>query len=271
MTTIVRIAAVAILVALLGLAPGACEGKPKKPNRGTVSSLATEKPDLVVRIEERIRGKQFVGKFADSMLEQVMFLAWPGDIDVDYRVTAPGREWYLFLLEMERYGKPTTTSPRTKFSDSCRTTYYQYFAVDTKTTRVEPYTYQVTEQTCGQTVTKREGKWFEPLKLLLPGRLKIANRADLPALPNPVPSIPQPPAPTISQPTEAELAPLKRRIGTKLCRTENGRTFIGFTEAVSPDMDRIQIRVTAAHSGGMPLDFREQIVWDAPIGWRLCE
>ena len=44
----------------------------------------------------------------------------------------------------------------------------------------------------------------------------------------------------------AELSPLKRKIGAKLCKTEHQITYIAFTEAVSPDLDRIQIRVSAA-------------------------
>ncbi|MBK6726352.1 MAG: hypothetical protein IPG63_03685 [Xanthomonadales bacterium] len=271
----VRFGAIACVVALISAFSTPSEAKPKKPPRGTVVSVTDEKPDLVVRIESRIRAKEFVGEFADSMLEQVMFLAWPGDIAIEYRVNASGREWYLFLLEMKRYGKHTTTSPRTKYNEPCRTTYRQYFAIDSTRKQIEPYTYQVTEQICGETVTKRDGKWFEPLRILLPGRFQMGNRSDLPALPKPAPVASVAPPPAIPQPTEAELAPLKRRIGTKLCRDRESMTFIGYTEAVSPDLDRIQIRVVAQTFGPpkhYPVrDYRPEIIWDAPINWRLCD
>lgn len=52
-------------------------------------------------------------------------------------------------------------------------------------------------------------------------------------------------------------------------------TFIGYTEAVSPDLDRIQIRVVAQTFGPpkhQPVpDHGPEIIWDAPINWRLCE
>ncbi len=258
----------AMLAIVFAFPSTAADSKPRKPPRGTITRLIDGDSNLVVRIEEQVRAKQFVGKFADEMFEQVMFHAWPGDFEIAYRVNAPGREWHLFLVKMRVYGKTTSTSPRSKFDGTCHTNHRQYFAIDSTTKRIEPYTYLVSEKTCGKKVEWLEGKWFEPLRIFLPGRFTVANRADLPQPPTP-PS--PPPVPEIPIPNESDLAPLKRRIGTKLCKTETDRTFIGFTEGVSPDMDRIQIRVVAANSRGLPLEFREQVIWDAPANWRLCE
>lgn len=247
----------------------AADTKPKKPSRGTIAGMTTDESDLMVRIEGEVRAKQFVGKFADEMFEQVMFHAMPGDAEIEYRVSTPDRQWLLFLLEMRVYGKSTSTSPRPKFDGTCRTTHRQYFAIESRSMKIEPYTYLVSEKTCGGKVAKLEGKWFERLRIFLPGRFKVAKRAELPPLPEiPPQNQSRPSAPL---PSESDLAPLKRRIGSKLCKFETWRTFIGFTEGVSPDLDRIQIRVVAANSRGLPLEFREQIIWDSPANWRLCE
>ncbi len=74
---------------------------------------------------------------------------------------------------------------------------------------------------------------------------------------------------------EKQLAPQKRRIGTKLCKQQGFTVLIGFTEAVSPDLDRIQIRVVAATNGPpryvQDSSFREQVLWDDSASWSLCE
>ena len=81
-STAYRTAAIAILAVLISMTSALAETKPRKPPRGTVSSMAADEPKLVVRIQERIRAKQVVGEFADSLLEQVMFFAWPSDLEI---------------------------------------------------------------------------------------------------------------------------------------------------------------------------------------------
>ena len=47
-----------------------------------------------------------------------------------------------------------------------------------------------------------------------------------------------------------------------------------YTEAVSPDNGKLKLRVSKAVSGSNPNrvspDYREDIVWDEPIRWTLC-
>ena len=70
----------------------------------------------------------------------------------------------------------------------------------------------------------------------------------------------------------AEL-PAMRRIGAKVCRTEQANTFVGFVENVTDD--KLQIRVAQAYVTRTPSvrygDFRPQIIWDYPERWRLCD
>lgn len=68
---------------------------------------------------------------------------------------------------------------------------------------------------------------------------------------------------------------LKREIGTKICREQNSVYFLGFVEAISPNSNKIQIRVANASYkpdfmwtiGG----FSPHIIWDDPGNWQVCE
>jgi hypothetical protein len=62
--------------------------------------------------------------------------------------------------------------------------------------------------------------------------------------------------------------PAKRKIGARLCRQADGWQLVGFTEGVSPDNGKLQVRVSSQHRPGalnvQPGGFREQVIWDAP-------
>lgn len=67
----------------------------------------------------------------------------------------------------------------------------------------------------------------------------------------------------------------KQKIGTRICRIESGIRYVGYTEAVSPDNGKIQIRVADAHFDGHPRShpggFQPSILWGNPDDWDLCE
>ncbi|MBK7145620.1 MAG: hypothetical protein IPH76_10625 [Xanthomonadales bacterium] len=140
--------------------------------------------------------------------------------------------------------------------------------------RLEPYSYEVTEHSCSERGFKRQGGWEGPLVIVDAGEATIVDQATVDADLRVQAQLATDAAIT-AQRSEENLAPLKRRIGTKLCRDHKSMTFIGYTEAVSPDLDRIQIRVVAQTFGPpkhQPVpDYRPEIIWDAPINWRLCE
>jgi hypothetical protein len=76
-------------------------------------------------------------------------------------------------------------------------------------------------------------------------------------------------------------ANLVRKIGAKVCSTRENHSlqasirFIGFTEAISPDNGRVQIRVSSASIAGAPnlspSGFEPHVVWDDPMNWEPCE
>jgi len=67
----------------------------------------------------------------------------------------------------------------------------------------------------------------------------------------------------------------KRKIGARICRIEGSIRYVGFTEGVSPDNGKIQIRVSDARYVGSerssPSGFQPSIIWDGPDQWDLCE
>lgn len=69
-------------------------------------------------------------------------------------------------------------------------------------------------------------------------------------------------------------APAKRQIGATVCSVRAGMGYAGYTEQVSPDINRIRIRVVrhfAPDSGRFLLNVpREEHLWDHPDNWYLC-
>ncbi len=72
--------------------------------------------------------------------------------------------------------------------------------------------------------------------------------------------------------------PQKSQIGTSICKTQSDVLLEGFTEARSPDSNKIQIRIWRASfpengrpSRVSPPGFKEQIIWDDPDNWTLCQ
>ena len=67
----------------------------------------------------------------------------------------------------------------------------------------------------------------------------------------------------------------KQQIGARICQLQGGIKYVGFTEGVSPDNGKIQIRVSEAryadHPRAGPRDFQPSILWDNPDAWELCE
>lgn len=67
----------------------------------------------------------------------------------------------------------------------------------------------------------------------------------------------------------------KSKIGARICQENGGIRYVGFTEGVSADTGKIQIRIADAMVGGNPRmrpgGFQPSIIWDTPDDWELCE
>lgn len=72
--------------------------------------------------------------------------------------------------------------------------------------------------------------------------------------------------------------PLKSQIGASICKLNGRVLWQGFTEGISPDNGKIQIRIWRASypdngrpSSLSPSGFQPAVVWESPDGWKLCE
>jgi hypothetical protein len=65
--------------------------------------------------------------------------------------------------------------------------------------------------------------------------------------------------------------PMKKTIGTRICKMQNGWEHRGFVEKVAGE--KIQIRISDIHMGSSrPGNFKQdQIIWDSPNNWNVCE
>lgn len=248
--------------------------KPVKPVQTRFASMKADEPKLVIRVTQPIHAKDFAGGLAKFMLEQVEYKVPPGDYPVRYHSFSDGREWYLVPIQKWIAGSRTSETRSSSVVSGCPSSFTDYLTIDRATMQVEPYGFEIAEHTCSERGFKRVGSWDGPLVILKPGQITVVDQSviegELQAQAN---------ADAVRldalKAEEAKLTPLKKKIGTKLCKVQRSLTYIGFTEAVSPDLDRIQIRVTSATYGPpqhQPVDdFREQILWDEPVNWQLCE
>ena len=67
----------------------------------------------------------------------------------------------------------------------------------------------------------------------------------------------------------------KQKIGARLCKVSGNITYVGFTENVSPDNGKVQLRISSAFQTNSPSrlvpDIKESIIWEDPTLWDLCE
>lgn len=263
-----------MLIAASAAMAGEKPTKPQKPPQKGFASIKATDSQHVIRVTKPIHAKDYAGGFAKLVLEQYEYRVPAGDYSVRYRSYANGREWFLIPTERwigDRQGGPTDMS---ETINGCPSRFTDYLAIDRQTLQIEPYSYEVAEHACSERGSKRQGGWEGPLVILDAGQAVIVDQATLEVEQRARQEADASTA-AIAEQAEEALAPLKRRIGAKLCKKAEYMTYIGYTEAVSPDLDRIQVRVVAAtynsRTHSPVRDYRPEILWDAPINWRLCE
>ena len=68
------------------------------------------------------------------------------------------------------------------------------------------------------------------------------------------------------------LLPQMRKIGAKVCKNQDGNTYVGYVENISDE--KLQIRVNNAYVTRVPAyspaNFKPEIIWDYPMMWDLC-
>lgn len=248
--------------------------KPEKPVQTRFASMKSDDPKVVIRVTQPIHAKDYAGGFAKLVLEQVEYRVPAGDYPVRFHTFSKGREWFLVPIQKWVAGRQVAETRSSQVVSGCPSRFTDYLTIARDTQQIEPYGFEVAEHTCSEKGFKRQGSWDGPLVILEAGDAAIVDQAVVESEQRLLSHLDAIDA-AAAKNAEAELSPMKRKIGAKLCKTERRITYIAFTEAVSPDLDRIQIRVSAATYGPPAhlavADFREQILWDDPINWQLCE
>lgn len=271
-----RILSILILSALVmgGAQAGNKPPKPEKPVQTRFASMKSDDPKVVIRVTQPIHAKDYAGGFAKLVLEQVEYRVPAGDYPVRFHTFSEGREWLLLPIQKWVAGRQVAETRSSQVVSGCPSRFTDYLTISRDTQRIEPYGFEVAEHTCSEKGFKRQGSWDGPLVILEAGDAAIIDQAVVESEQRLLTHLDAIDA-AAAKNAEAELSPMKRKIGAKLCKTERSITYVGFTEAVSPDMDRIQIRVAAATYGPPRFNavdgFREQILWDEPVNWTLCD
>lgn len=67
--------------------------------------------------------------------------------------------------------------------------------------------------------------------------------------------------------------PLVRKIGSRICKGQDGVMYLGYVESLADE--KVQIRISEAHlinnRNVSPGGFSPSIIWDSPMNWDLCE
>lgn len=156
-----------------------------------------------------------------------------------------------------------------------------YVPIDLERATVYPRLVHVYNQVCptrrdGSNASKRVVSLWTQLRIEKPGTIRLEGaRSDTEA--NRVAGVEQERMLALARERAAKAVaeiPRKREIGARICRLERNVTYVGYTEKVSPDNGKIQIRVAKAYLTDSPNlapgGFREEILWDVPENWELC-
>lgn len=270
----VYLLAVAGVLALV-LATAAEAGKLPKP---PVPEMFDLDPALrsEVRVTDDFRAKPASGGLFKLLKAGDRLVIYKGAFTPTLGLRTPDREWLLipYVIRFQDQAR----SPNSSMSpvSGCISRFTRMLALDRQTFQVEPWVWKIHDHRCDTIAPTREGEWSEPIAIET-GAFQIAgftSHAEAEAARQAEDRL-QIEAAHQRVMHEQAMLPRKREIGAKLCQLRGSYRYIGFTEAVSPDNDTVQIRVSGAVSVDadvpQPRTFTEHTVWDDPNRWTLCE
>ena len=270
-----------VLLMLLGAADALAK-KDKMPDARLVPAAAGEQLFLV--LDAPLYFDYTGGVLGNLIGAATTLYVKAGRHEVKQTLVSGNRRWLLLpYFEHSQQGtKSSITSERSAFfGDKCDDDIYQYVAIDEATMEVAPRLWRRFIHNCRDTgPAKPKEKWADRIKVTRMGKIALETQADRDAR--------QQAALAAQRADEAvrlfqaraevlqnDLAlPKKQEMGARLCRDDGPWRFIAYTEAVSPDNGKLKLRVSRAVSVSNPNrvspDYREEIVWDEPIRWTLC-
>lgn len=262
-------------VLALAVATAAHAGKPSKPPEPEMFDL-----DPALRLEVRIT-EDFRAKPASGGLQKLIkagdrLVLYKGAFTPTHGLRAGDREWLLIPYVITFHGQARSPSSRGAAAGGCTSNVTRMLALDRMTLQVEPWVWKFHERRCNTSAPAPEGEWSEPI-VIERGAFRItgfSSRAEAEAA-RQAEDRRRFEAAHERVLHEQALLPKKREIGAKLCRITGEYRYIGFTEALSPDNDKVQIRVARAELASSPNvqpgGFEPHLIWDDPNRWSLCE
>ena len=252
-----------------------------KKESPTSYELVPLDPRLEVQVDvlQRVWAKDKPRGLAKLLPTMGALVLQPGRYRLEFGLRSGEKEWLLVPYVLRADGMERSPDSSMSVVSGCNSRFRRFLALDRVTREFASRVWRVQLHRCSNNSaeTSVDGEWTQQLQFQEPGRVVIggfrsieeavaAERADLAS---------QAAAIAATRAAEAENVPLKRQIGARLCKTVGEWQFVGFTEAVSPDTGKVQIRlVDQLHVGAPSLragEFREQTLWDHPDLWTLCE
>ena len=203
----------------------------------------------------------------------------PGKYGVELGVRSGESEWLLVPYVLVADGMERSPDTSSNAISGCSSRFRRFLALDRKTALFAPRVFKVHFHRCDTDAVAPsvEGAWTQHIRFQESGKVEILGFRSIEEAAV---------AERARQDREWALVPaasamatldrsLKRQVGARLCKMVDQWQFVGFTEAISPDNGKLQIRVVDQRHAGTsrlrPKGFREQIVWEHPDHWTLCE
>lgn len=232
-----------------------------------------------VVVTQRVRAKEQKKGLGKLIPSSGALLILPGTYAIELGLKSAEKEWLLVPYQLRSDG--VERSPDTSMSvvSDCSSRFRRFLALDRSSLQFEPRIWRVHYHRCtdGLVEPSVEGEWSREIEVQEPGRVEVRafETAEVAIAADRAAAERAQAAAFARQRDEQAKAPLKQQIGARLCKTQDAWQFIGFTEAVSPDTGKIKIRIVdqlrVGTSGVRAGGFQEQITWEHPDQWSLCE
>lgn len=266
---------IALAMLALGFAATADARKPPKPPAAEIfdldPALRTE-----VRITENFRAKPASGGLYKLLKAGDRLVLYTGAFTPKLGLRTTDREWVLVPYVIMFQGQPRIPNSSMSSGSGCTSQFTRLLAVDRKTLQVEPWVWKIHDHRCDNIAPTREGEWSEPIAVET-GTFQITGFTNIAEAQAARQSEDQRSFEAAHQRVmhEQAMLPKKREIGARLCQIRGAYRYIGFTEALSPDNNKVQIRVARAELATSPSvqpgGFEQHVIWDDPNRWSLCE
>lgn len=243
----------------------------KDRSRGSVDLLANSEEDADLAVE--IRTARTLTPRDMTLLASYSFKLAPGLYKAN-QARIGGRTYVLVPVDRYR-GRARTPETASPGTFSCNGPYFTNIAVDPVAKTVVDTLAEYAGGCSGGGGVTRWGPRFTtdaPIEAERRSRIVQENAARQHATLRAEQS-----AAAVQRARAKDVAdrPKKMEVGARLCRERSGYVETAFTESVSPNGKKVQLRIADLSYRGegqmRPGGWTPSIIWDVPENWRLCE